>query len=124
MGLRGAHARQPQRNVAKAAPSAWKRKRTRVHRVIAFLESLPITKGIYAGKKMKLLPGQRRFIEAVYGRVAADGRRQIRIAIKASREAMAKPVCWPASHWVTCSGRNARSAAKSTALLSTSCRPR
>ena len=82
MGLRGAHAKQPQRNVAKAAPSAWKRKRSRVHRVIAFLESLPITKGILAGKKMKLLPGQRRFIEAVYGRVAADGRRQIRIAIK------------------------------------------
>jgi hypothetical protein len=25
---------------------------------------------------MKLLPGQRRFIEAVYGRVAPDGRRQ------------------------------------------------
>ena len=82
MGLRGAHAKQPQRNVAKAAPSAWKRKRSRVHRVIAFLESMPITKGILAGKKMKLLPGQRRFIEAVYGRVAADGRRQIRIAIK------------------------------------------
>ena len=82
MGLRGAHARQPQRNVAPAAPAAWKRKRTRVGRVVAFLESLPITKGIYAGKKMKLLPGQRRFIEAVYGRVAVDGRRQIRIAIK------------------------------------------
>lgn len=82
MGLRGVHARQPQRNVAPAAPAAWKRKRTRVGRVVAFLESLPITKGIYAGKKMKLLPGQRRFIEAVYGRVAADGRRQIRIAIK------------------------------------------
>ena len=82
MGLRGSHARQPQRNVAPAAPAAWKRKRTRVGRVVAFLESLPITKGIYAGKKMKLLPGQRRFIEAVYGRVAADGRRQIRIAIK------------------------------------------
>jgi len=82
MGLRGAHARQPQHSVTPAAPAAWKRKRTRVGRVVAFLESLPITKGIYAGKKMKLLPGQRRFIEAVYGRVAADGRRQIRIAIK------------------------------------------
>jgi phage terminase large subunit-like protein len=82
MGLRGAHAKQPQRNAAKAAPSAWKRKRSRVHRVIAFLESLPITKGIYAGKKMRLLPGQRKFVEAIYGRVAKDGRRQIRIAIK------------------------------------------
>ena len=31
---------------------------------------------------MKLLPGQRKFIEAVYGRVSKDGRRKIRIAIK------------------------------------------
>jgi phage terminase large subunit-like protein len=31
---------------------------------------------------MRLLAGQRKFIEAVYGRVAKDGRRQIRIAIK------------------------------------------
>ena len=36
---------------------------------IAFLQSLPVTKGIFAGKKMRLLPGQRRFVEAVYGRV-------------------------------------------------------
>jgi len=82
MGLRGAHAKQRQRIIAQATPPAWKRKRTRVSRLCAFLESLPITKGIFAGKKMKLLPGQRRFIEAVYGRVAKDGRREIRIAIK------------------------------------------
>jgi phage terminase large subunit-like protein len=81
MGLRGAHARKPQRNVAQPVRSAWVCKRTRVGRIIAFLESLPITKGIYAGRKMRLLPGQRRFIKAVYGRVAADGRRQIRLAI-------------------------------------------
>ncbi|MGB8103052.1 MAG: terminase TerL endonuclease subunit, partial [Pseudolabrys sp.] len=76
------HARQPQRNVAKAVPPAWKRKRSRVDRVISFLESLPITKGAYAGRKMKLLPGQRKFVQAIYGRVAKDGRREIRIAIK------------------------------------------
>ena len=50
--------------------------------MIAFLESLPVTKGIFRGRKMKLLPGQREFIKAVYGRVNKDGRRQIRIAIK------------------------------------------
>jgi phage terminase large subunit-like protein len=55
---------------------------SRVDRVLAFLEHLPITKGILAGKKMRLLPGQRAFVQAVYGRVAKDGRRQIRIAIK------------------------------------------
>jgi phage terminase large subunit-like protein len=82
MGLRGAHAKQPQRNVARVVAPGWKHKRSRVGRLIAFLENLPITKGIYAGRKMRLLPGQRRFIEDVYGRVTADGRRQIRIAIK------------------------------------------
>ena len=75
--------RKKQTETVKRFPAAaWKRKRTRVSRIVAFLEALPITKGILAGKKMKLLPGQRRFIEAVYGRVAADGRRQIRLAIK------------------------------------------
>jgi phage terminase large subunit-like protein len=55
---------------------------TRVQRVIKFLEYLPITKGIYAGQKMKLLPSQREFVETIYGRETEDGRRQIRLAIK------------------------------------------
>ncbi|SFJ25570.1 terminase TerL endonuclease subunit [Bradyrhizobium sp. Gha] len=84
MGLRGAGARK--RSTVKATKkgvhASWKRKRTPVARVIAFLESLPITKGIRAGKKMRLLPGQRKFVEDVYGRVSKDGRRKIRIAIK------------------------------------------
>jgi phage terminase large subunit-like protein len=80
LGLRGPS---PSRQFrVRPGATLWKRKKTRVGRVIAFLESLPITKGIYAGRKMKLLPGQRKFIEAVYGRVSADGRRQIKIAIK------------------------------------------
>jgi phage terminase large subunit-like protein len=49
---------------------------SRVERVIAFLEFLPITKGILLGKKLKLLPGQRRFIERVYGNAA------VHIAVK------------------------------------------
>jgi phage terminase large subunit-like protein len=59
-----------------------KRGLSRADRVIAFLEALPITKGILAGKRMKLLPGQRKFVRAIYGRLGADGRRQIRLAIK------------------------------------------
>jgi phage terminase large subunit-like protein len=84
MGLRGAGAKKRvvTGTVAKIAEPAWKRKRSRVDRIISFLQSLPVTKGIYAGRKMKLLPGQREFIKAVYGRVSKDGRRQIRIAIK------------------------------------------
>lgn len=49
---------------------------SRVERVLAFLEFLPITKGILLGQKMKLLPGQRSFIERVYG--SGD----VRIAVK------------------------------------------
>ena len=87
MGLRGAHAKKltvakGRANAKPDLPPAWKRKRSRVDRIISFLQSLPVTKGILAGRKMKLLPGQREFIEAVYGRVSKDGRRQIRIAIK------------------------------------------
>jgi phage terminase large subunit-like protein len=65
------------------APMIWRKPGLkRVDRVLAFLETLPITKGIYAGKKMKLLPGQRRFVRAIYGRTSKDGRRRIRLAIK------------------------------------------
>ena len=39
---------------------------SRAGRVIAFLEFLPITKGILRGKKMRLLPHQREFVERVY----------------------------------------------------------
>src|SRR5580765_5997752 len=46
----------------------WMRKGlSRVEKVIAFLEFLPITKGIKLGSNLKLLAGQRRFIERVYG---------------------------------------------------------
>ena len=40
--------------------------KTRAERVVAFLEYLPITKGILRGKKMRLLPHQREFVERVY----------------------------------------------------------
>lgn len=61
----------------------WEKKGlSRVQRLVAFMEFLPITKGILAGEKMKLLPNQVDFIEAVYGRQAEDGRRLTRIAIK------------------------------------------
>jgi phage terminase large subunit-like protein len=82
MGLRGPFAKKAQSTVVKVAPPVWKRKRSPVDRLISFLEHLPVTKGIYRGRNMKLLPGQREFVRAVYGRVAKDGRRQTRIALK------------------------------------------
>jgi phage terminase large subunit-like protein len=55
---------------------------SRAERVIAFLEFLPITKGPLAGTPMKLLPGQLRFVNKVYGDLKDDGRRKIRIGVK------------------------------------------
>ena len=47
----------------------WNRKGlSRVERVIAFLEFLPITKGKLTGHKLELLPSQRAFIQDLYGR--------------------------------------------------------
>ena len=61
----------------------WKAKGlSRVERVCRFLEDLPVTKGVLAGSKMRLLPGQREFIQAVYGRQRRDGTRLVKLAIK------------------------------------------
>ena len=58
----------------------WNRKNlSRVAKVIAFLEFLPITKGKLTGNKLKLLPSQRAFIEDLYGR--PDDAHQVRLGI-------------------------------------------
>jgi phage terminase large subunit-like protein len=82
MGLRGFQGIQGQaRKHAKETVAARKRKRvlpwerkgmSRVAKVIAFLEFLPITKGKLTGRKLKLLPSQRAFIEDLYGRAEND----------------------------------------------------
>ena len=85
MGLHGIGAKRGKKTVRKIPEpiaAAWKWETNRVDRVISFLEHLPITKGILAGQRMRLLPNQRRFVEEVYGRLSKDGRRIIRIAIK------------------------------------------
>jgi phage terminase large subunit-like protein len=83
MGLRGPGAKAKKRKADGGKPSRrvlpWKKRGlSRVERVIAFLEFLPVTKGILAGTKMKLLPEQREFVAAVY----ANTPRTVRIAIK------------------------------------------
>src|SRR5687768_17572898 len=84
MGLRGPGASRA-RLAREAAEQSkrrlpWKKKGlTRVQRIVAFLEFLPITKGKLEGKRMKLLPKQKRFIERVY---APRGDKRTRIAIK------------------------------------------
>src|SRR4030095_14576356 len=82
MGLRGLHAKIQIKPDPNRPPPDWTKKKGRMAQIICFLESLPITKGLYNGRRMKLLPGQREFIKAIYGRLKDDGTRQIRLAIK------------------------------------------
>ncbi len=86
MGLRGPGARAAKEAREKVTATKrrlpWEAKGlTRVERVLKFIESLPVTKGKLAGKRIKLLPAQRHFIEQVYGRTAKDGRRLTRTAV-------------------------------------------
>ena len=59
----------------------WQRKGlSRVGRVVAFLEDLPITQGSLAGTKLKVRPFQHKFLEQVY-REDGDGNRPVRTAV-------------------------------------------
>lgn len=64
---------------------------TRAERVIAFVESLPITKGFGAGENVKLLPFQREWIEAIYA-TDADGRRIVRTGLMSVARGQGKTV--------------------------------
>ena len=79
MGLRGPGATRARKAREQAAKSKrrlpWKKKGlSRVQRIIAFIEWLPITKGRLAGKRFKLLPHQKQFIRDVYGPKAIKDR--------------------------------------------------
>lgn len=86
MGRRGVGAR-PRKAAEKQAIDtpvvhAWQAPGlSRSDRVIAFIESLPVTKGILNGHPMKLIPEQRAFIRDIYDPANADGRRIVRQAV-------------------------------------------
>ncbi|WP_444454071.1 terminase large subunit [Rhodobacter capsulatus] len=64
-----------------AVPMPWEAPGlSRVDRVIAFLESLPITQGKLAGQKLRVRPWQRDFLEAVYTE-DDEGTRPVRTAV-------------------------------------------
>jgi phage terminase large subunit-like protein len=69
-GGKGSISRAKRAELAAQAPKrapTWKAKGlTRAERVIRFLQSLPVTKGHLQGKKMRLVPEQRAFVEEVY----------------------------------------------------------
>ena len=61
-----------------SAPHPWeKRGLSRAAKVIAFVESLPVSSGPLAGTLFKLRPWQRRFIRAIYA-TDKQGRRIVR----------------------------------------------
>lgn len=85
MGARGPGAKpvqMPAKGKRNSSPrQPWsKRGLSRADRVIAFIESLPVTSGLLAGKKMKLLPFQIEFLRAVY-REDETGKRPVRQAV-------------------------------------------
>lgn len=67
--------------VVRKRPMPWQKKGlTKAQQVIAFLEYLPVTKGRLAGKKMRLIPSQREFIEHVF-ETDRKGRLKVSLAI-------------------------------------------
>ncbi|MCJ2044738.1 terminase large subunit [Methylobacterium sp. J-078] len=86
MGLRGPGAKAIKKPAdplieTTSAPHPWEvAGLTKAERVIAFMESLPVTSGALAGTTFRVRPWQRRFLKAVY---ATDrrNRRQVRTAV-------------------------------------------
>ena len=96
MGKRGPGANR-QRAAAEAVPHentfAWQTDSfSRAEKVIAFVESLPITKGFGAGENVKLLPFQRDWIEAIYAEDETVRRRTVRTGLMSVARGQGKTV--------------------------------
>mgnify|MGYP005847732155 CR=1 FL=1 len=102
MGLRGPgskRSKQAQAEFLSLFPEDWKPTErhpwqaeglTRAERVIAFLEALPVTKGIGAGAPLDLMGWQRDWIEGVYRE--EDGIRPVRTALLSCARGQGKTV--------------------------------
>ena len=70
-----------QRKPSRAKTQPWEKKGlSRSARVIAFCETLPITAGIHAGRKLKLRDWQKEIVNAIYA-VDKKGKRKVRTAL-------------------------------------------
>ncbi len=79
-------------DVPAAVPHPWEQPDlSRAERVIAFVESLPITKGYGAGGRVELLPFQREWIEAIYA-TDAEGTRRVRTGLLSVARGQGKTV--------------------------------
>jgi phage terminase large subunit-like protein len=73
-------------------PHAWEAEGfSRAERVIAFIESMPITKGYGAGETVQLLPFQREWIEAIYA-TGEDDKRRVRTGLLSVARGQGKTV--------------------------------
>jgi phage terminase large subunit-like protein len=79
MGLRGPGAKPKAKQKRKTRSTLKRVSGSRFERVVVFIESLPITSGLHAGKPFILRPWQREILKAIY-RTDADGRRIVRQA--------------------------------------------
>src|SRR5687768_3356954 len=79
MGLRGIGAKPIKKTPAEPQFKIEVRGRTRAERVISFVESLPVTSGILAGKRFRLGAWQKKIIKAIYR--TKNGRRIVRQAL-------------------------------------------
>src|SRR5690606_21066455 len=96
MGARGPGASRMKRAAAQVAetagPHPWEAADlSRAEKVIAFIESMPITKGYGAGENVKLLPFQRDWIEAIYA-TDRDGDRRVRTGLLSVARGQGKTV--------------------------------
>ena len=128
MGLRGAGAKKRRVEPIGAQPRRralpWKKKGlSRVERVIAFLEFTPVTKGIYAGRKMKLLAGQHNSLRRFTADLDLTAGARSRSPSRANRAAMAKLDFVQRSRSPTCWDPNASHAVKCTRALTVNFRP-
>ena len=80
MGLRGPGAR-PKRPQTETQPHAWAESKSPLwRRIVAFIESLPVTSGTEAEKNFRLRPWQKKIIRSIYG-PTRRGRRVVRTAL-------------------------------------------
>ena len=79
MGLRGPGAKPVKKTTKEPKFKISIHGRTRAERVISFIESLPVTSGLLAGKKFKLGGWQKKIIKAIYR--TKNGRRIVRQAL-------------------------------------------
>lgn len=95
MGARGpgaARMKQAAEQAESMGPHAWEAEGlSRAERVIAFIESMPITKGYGAGETVQLLPFQREWIEAIYA-TGEDDKRRVRTGLLSVARGQGKTV--------------------------------